>query len=68
MLLFPSIVIASCMKDNGHSWAIARGFEEICEVDGNAVHTVANAHAVGIQNVDLVSEGTFACRTNVYCP
>ena len=42
-----------CLKGSGYDFAIVRAYQSLGRPDPNAVHTVANAHAAGIQYVDV---------------
>ncbi|GAM23692.1 hypothetical protein SAMD00019534_068670 [Acytostelium subglobosum LB1] len=41
-----------CLKSDGHSWVVVRGYESLGRVDTNGPHSILNARAAGITNVD----------------
>lgn len=53
-----------CLKSKGYSFGIVREYEEICAVDPNGVHSVANAWAAGIAHVDIYLYPAIACGTS----
>jgi len=50
----------SCLKSSGYSFAIPRGYQSTGKVDPNVCSTIKNAHAGGIQYVDVY---IFPCPT-----
>lgn len=51
----------TCIRGQGQDFAIVRGYMESCEVDPNAVHTVANAWAAGMPHVDIYLYPSWTC-------
>lgn len=51
----------SCLTSSGYSFGIVREFTEGCSVDGNGVHTVANAWAAGVAHVDIYLFPSYGC-------
>lgn len=50
-LLYPPTF--QCLKSNGYTFVIVRAYRSVCAPDGNAIHTIANAHQAGIEYVDV---------------
>jgi len=53
-----------CMKAKGYKFAIARIFQQTCNVDPNGRRTVEQAWAGGMEHVDVYLFPSYGCRDN----